>query len=914
VSRRRAWVVSAEDLALGEAAEVLPPDAFLAGTAGPAGTEPTVLNLVDGTRYLSQGYYVSLIAEARGHRVLPSIDTLAAFGSVPDLLRILEEAGVPTCRDAASLVGGVGAEREVVAVLGEIEDPALQRIAGLVHRRFPTPALCLRFVRPATEWQLFDLRPVAAEELDAAARTRLQRAIAAGRHDAAQPVSDAARATLAVLWDAKDPFKPSDEGALHRLERVGARLGLTVRRIGLHDLDRVAEHDALFIRVLTGPDLPSFSFARRAEALGIPVLDDPSSILRCGNKVFLAELLERAGVATPDTRLVHAETRFDEVAEDLGVPFVVKVPDGSFSRAVFKITTAAEWADRIPSLLGAAPLLVAQRFTPTPFDWRVGVLGGRALFAARYWMVPGHWQIRKTGADETRRARDGRVEAVPVERVPAAVKRLAIRAAERVGDGLYGVDLKETPLGPVVIEVNDNPDLSRDYEDRAEGDRVYEALAEWFLRRIAADAPFAARAPSTPRARREYRAYEVVGMEVEVALVEAGSLDVAARAEEVLAALGGRPTSEVALGPFAFSNEFFDHLVELKTTAPLADLTEVEAHLSAGFERLHAVLAPRGLRALPTSMHPWFDPTTARRWRRSGRAIYETYARLFDTQTHGWANVQSCQVNLPFGREHEAVAMLNAAALLVPYLPALAASSPVVDGALGPVVDNRLAHLLTHQTRLPETQGETVPEYTTGFAAYRRDVLRPIYRAVDRLPDARSIRHEWLNARGAVLKFSRRSMELRVLDAQECPKLDVAIAAFVRGALHGLSADLLRGRLALPAHPLLVEDLHACIEHGSRARVRAPHVAGIARDDEGRAAVADVLEGWLARAERHLRKAERPYLELVDRIRREGSLSERIRDRLRGAPDLRQELRVVYGELADALANNRPWPGRALRA
>lgn len=920
MSRRRTLVV-----APGPIPEVETVDAtrYLAEDARfePGGV--TVFNLCDVSRYLSEGYYVSLLADARGHEVVPSIDTLEAVVNVPEALRLLEEAGVPTLRDAARLTALGEAKRlEVISLFGRCDRREVARLAAKVYRRLPVPVCALSFVHHDGSWCLYDLRALSLDDLDEGTRVQLSERIRSGRVETAIAATGPVRASLAVLYDAADPFKPSYDEALSRLEKVGERMGVAVRRIGPSELERVAEHDALFIRCLTGPHLASFRFAQRAEALGIPVIDDTRSILRCGNKVYLAELLERAGIPTPESvRVVHGTT-YDDVTRAVGSPFVIKVPDGSFSTAVFKISSPEVWDERVTDLLRASPILIAQEYMPTEFDWRVGVLDGKPLFAARYYMVPGHWQIRRSAAPG-QAAKDGRAKAVPLEQVPPAIKRVACAAARLIGDGLYGLDLKEGPQGPVVIEVNDNPDLNRDYEDTAEGDRIYEDLLSWFVKRIEQDAvptpPTEPPPPDDParprigaiRARaRDYRAYEVVGVEVEYALVD-DQLGVIHAAEDALAALAGRPTSEAELGAVAFSNEFFDHLIELKTILPLTSLTESESLLAEGVERLARVLEERGARAMPTSMHPWFDPTAAVRWSRSGRRVYETYARLFDTATHGWANVHSLQVNLPLGREHEAVAMMNAAALLVPYLPAIAASSPMYAGRLQPAADNRLAFILDHQSRLPESQGVTVPEYVQSLAGYRRDILRPIYRAVDKLEGARALRHEWLNARGAVFKLSRKSMEVRVIDSQECPKVDMAIAAYVRGALHDLSVDLIRGRMVLPDHSLLVADLDACVRLGSRARVHAPHLFGLERDADGLASVAEVTGRMIMRAERRLRRTERPYLEIIDAIREQGTLSERIRARVEGAPDLEAAARATYLELCECLRHNRPWRGRA---
>jgi gamma-glutamyl:cysteine ligase YbdK (ATP-grasp superfamily) len=280
-------------------------------------------------------------------------------------------------------------------------------------------------------------------------------------------------------------------------------------------------------------------------------------------------------------------------------------------------------------------------------------------------------------------------------------------------------------------------------------------------------------------------------------------------------------------------------------------------------------------------------------------------------------NVQANHLSVPMGREGETVAMYNAAALLVPYLPALAASSPMYDGELQPDADGRLAWILKHQARIPESQGALVPEYLDSMSDYRRHVLGPMYAALDRLPDAGAIRHEFFNARGAVFKASSKRMEIRVLDTQECVRMDVAVSAFTRNALRFLTKRVLDGRVELPDHATLVEDFHACIRDGGAARVRAPHVPKLERDAEGRAPVRAVLRKLLEGACRGARKDETPYLELAGRVIETGTLSERIRAELMPYAEADDETfteaaRVIYIELMDCLEANEPWRRRGL--
>ncbi len=898
-------------------------DTYLAGRDPTLRGPAVIVNLCRDVRYLSRGYYVSLIADARGQHCEPTVDTLRNLLDEHVVFRALEEASIPTLdsteRAARVKTPKPAEEATIWLVAGQTADPRFRALGRRLHTIWPHPLLRVDVVREQRAWRVWKLQPVTLDALPDAERARLGAALAG---PLLGPQSEASSSlSLAVLFDENDPRKPSHRETIDRLARIGARLGVHVARIGLDELQRLGEYDALFIRTLTGVREPSFRFARRAEALWMPVIDDTRSILRCGNKVWLHELLDRHGLATPDTVLAGADTTFQELADALGTPFVVKLPDGSFSQSVNKVATAAEWRKLSGQWLSKSPLLVAQRFMKTDFDWRVTVLDGRPLFTARYHMAKDHWQIAK---NTPRGTTYGKTEAIARREADPEVVGLACAAASLVGDGLYGVDLKQTPDGPVVIEINDNPNLDTGYDDQADGNLIYEDLIRWFAARVEKEHTDLVPPPELPRPdvrmmrtpvqvaspqpQPPYKPWEVVGLEIEYPIVDAG-LNATGLVADVLRELAGRPTSGVELGVVGLSNEIVDHVLEIKTVLPLTSLVDTEVVLAETVRRVNSLLAARGARLMPTGMHPWLDPKRTRLWARSGRKIYATYARLFDVHTHGWANVQATHVNLPVGDEADVGPMMNAAALLVPYLPALAASSPMFDAKLQPSVDNRLAFIIEHQARITESCGEIVPEYTTGLAAYKRDVLQPMYAAVDRLPDAGLLRHEYFNARGAVLKMSRQSMEVRVLDTQECVRMDCAIASFTRAALRWL-APRAGDPSVLPPHGLLVQDFRAVVAEGSNARVRAPHLlpdGGTARD-----ALGVVLAG----CREHAPREEQPYLDLVADVIREGSLSERMAAFLRPHADdpeaLARVTRRLYEDLSECLVDNRPWAGRNL--
>ena len=420
--------------------------------------------------------------------------------------------------------------------------------------------------------------------------------------------------------------------------------------------------------------------------------------------------------------------------------------------------------------------------------------------------------------------------------------------------------------------------------------------------------PPAPAAGETPR----YRPFEVVGLELEYPIVDR-DLAVRPLVEPAFRRLHGRPTSDVAVGRAGLSNELAAHVLEVKTLEPEARLVEAERVLAGAVGDFSRLLADEfDARLLPTGMHPLMRPEEGELWRRSGRQIYATYDRVFGIRGHGWLNLQSCHVNLPFGDEGETVRMHDAIACLLPYLPALAASSPLVEGRLGPAVDNRLAVYATNQARVPAVAGDIVPEYMGSFRRYRREVLGGIYRELRKIPEARGLAREWVNSRGAIVRFSRRAIEIRVLDVQECVRMDVAIAAFVRGALVRLTGRMAAGEVERPAHAVLVADYRAAVAAGTAARVAAPHLAPLAGAGPGTTLPAGELLAALADdARAGLAAEERPYLDLVASRLAGGNLSERIRRRVEAAPARRRdgEIRALYGELADCLVENRIWEG-----
>ena len=440
-----------------------------------------VLNLCRSLRYQSAGYYVSLLAEARGHKVLPTLTTLQDLESEPLRRAIGEDLDADVAR---MLAGQNETPAPLRVVLGRSLDGRYPKLASALFRTFPAPCLEVAFERaPNGQWRLARVRSVGVADVPESEQGALEEAVVAFLRARMPRTTGPSTASfdLAILHDPTDPEPPSNASALKRFIAVAKQLGIEASLIEKRDYRQLPEYDALFIRETTRVNHHTYRFARRAAAEGMPVIDDPASILRCTNKVYLAETLERAGVRTPTTRILH-KGNVASIGRDLGFPVVLKLPDSSFSQGVIRVDDAAALERAAREMLRRSDLIVAQRFVPTEFDWRVGVFEGKPLWACRYYMARKHWQIVRR--DERGKKLEGDHDTLPIDQVPASVLDAALRACACVGDGLYGVDLKELEEGAVVMEVNDNPNLDGGVEDSVLGETLYRTILEGFLARL----------------------------------------------------------------------------------------------------------------------------------------------------------------------------------------------------------------------------------------------------------------------------------------------------------------------------------------------------------------------------------------------------------------------------------------------
>jgi glutathione synthase/RimK-type ligase-like ATP-grasp enzyme len=444
---------------------------------------PKLVNLARSYAYQSKGYYASLLAEARGHRVVPTVETMLELREAK-----LYEHALPDLEDELNRCARRAdfqpeGELKLLVCFGIARDPRFESFGRLLFDWFRCPALEV-FIEPG-EWLSIDrIRPRNITRLANGEGAFLREALHQHtRREWRDPKARTiAKYDLAVLYDPNEKIPPTSADSIKHFARIAEKHSVDVERITRRQLAELAEYDGLFIRETTSIDNHTYRFARRAWQEGMPVIDDPISMIRCTNKVFLMELLGSNQVPTPPTIMLAEPGDLPKAMDELGLPLVVKIPDGSFSRGVHKVHTLEEFKRIADELFEETDLILAQKFLPTEFDWRVGVLAGEPLFVCQYRMARGHWQIVKHGADGS--SREGGFRTFELDKAPRELIDIATRAARPIGDGFYGVDVKQTDQGFVVMEVNDNPNLEHGIEDQVGKDEIWIKLLRWFIERF----------------------------------------------------------------------------------------------------------------------------------------------------------------------------------------------------------------------------------------------------------------------------------------------------------------------------------------------------------------------------------------------------------------------------------------------
>ena len=444
-----------------------------------------IINLADSYSYNSKGYYCSLLAQARGHRVIPAIDTINKIETGTGVR--MNHALQKICNQWITKNNITEPFWHLNIYFGTCAEKGLEKIAHFIFDNYPCPLLRVTFNNHSRNQieniQTFPLSELSDQEQDYFANAldnfnkKVWRAPRSSRP---------ARYNLAILYDPEEKFPPSDKQALQKFLEVAKKMSIHAELITEEESTRLMEFDALFIRTTTSLNHYTFHWAQLAAQSNMPVIDDPISIIKCTNKVYLCELFEKAKIPAPRSILLfrddNKENTFEQISEKLGAPFILKIPDGSFSIGMHKVSNEEELKSALDGIFKESAILLAQEFTPTEFDWRIGMLDGEPLFACKYYMAKGHWQIYNHAV--TGKNLCGKWETIPIYKVPSKVLDTAIKASALIGKGLYGVDLKVVDGKAIVIEINDNPSIDHDVEDEVLGDELYYRILNYFVHQL----------------------------------------------------------------------------------------------------------------------------------------------------------------------------------------------------------------------------------------------------------------------------------------------------------------------------------------------------------------------------------------------------------------------------------------------
>jgi gamma-glutamyl:cysteine ligase YbdK (ATP-grasp superfamily) len=393
-----------------------------------------------------------------------------------------------------------------------------------------------------------------------------------------------------------------------------------------------------------------------------------------------------------------------------------------------------------------------------------------------------------------------------------------------------------------------------------------------------------------------YKPLEVLGPEHEYSLVDE-RLKPMPISDRIIKGYRGKMTNFIELPQFTFGKELQLHVMEIKANEPFKSPVEFEETMHKAVTTLSGIVKEHGARLLGTGMHPLLRLEDTAVWPHYHKKIYSQYAKIFNLNQHGWLNIQSFHLNLPFQKEADAIQTHNQLCNLVAYLPALSAASPFYEGKPGRNIDNRLQFYKANQKEVPSIAGDVIPDYATTLDGYKRDIIGCYSAALAKAgADKTLLDREWVNSRGIIFRFDRSALEVRVMDEQECVKSDVALACFVRAALRGMLAS----GAELSPHEFLFKDFNAIIKDGLKAETVSPY---------GKTARL-VCQHYLRLAQKHADADEKKYLSLIKLRLEEGSLSEVLRKRVlaRAAKtSFHEAITDIYSTLINCLYDNQPY-------
>jgi len=400
---------------------------------------------------------------------------------------------------------------------------------------------------------------------------------------------------------------------------------------------------------------------------------------------------------------------------------------------------------------------------------------------------------------------------------------------------------------------------------------------------------------------KKYHLFEVVGIELEYMLVDRDTLKIAPKVDELFTLKCGSLTSDVENANIAWSNELVAHVVEIKTNGPAKNVKTLSHDFHKNIKEINQLLERKKLKLLPTASHPFMNPLTETvLWKHSYSEVYELYNRIFDCKGHGWSNVQSMHINLPFYNDEEFAQLHAAIRVVLPVIPALTASSPILDGKITGSLDTRLEYYKSNQRKIPVMTGKVIPEQVFTKEDYHQKIFQPIQKAISSYDTEKVLDHLFLNSRGAIARFDRNAIEIRIVDLQECPKADLAVAELLIETLIWMIENLNLEELKSCQEDDLLKIFNQVIQKGNEV-ILPDFFVNTFSIKQNNVSVKQLWEFIYKKVSSNLTHEAN---EAIQVILEEGCLAQRILTTLSN-DDCEDKIREIYHQLSTCLAQNQ---------
>lgn len=441
-----------------------------------------VINLSNDFSYNSEGYYCSLLAQTKSHRAFPSIETINTLHAGNYIH--LDKKNQECCKNWLKQQTDNQDIYYINIYFGVCEEKGLINIARTIFNNYPAPLLRVGIWNKPNN-QLASIEFISLDSLNDEQQTLFANSLDHFNSSIwRKQTIKSPQYSLAILVDPDEKLPPSNTKALKKLISIAKKMNIHAELITQYDQARLLEFDALFIRTTTSLNHYTYQFAQLAQQNNLVVIDDPTSIIKCTNKVYLKELFEHKNIPAPQSKLIFEShpCTYKEICEALHSPFIIKIPDGSFSIGMRKVNNEEEYHEALNLLHKHSSILLCQEYIYTDYDWRIGILNNEIIFACKYYMAKGHWQIYNH--KQNGKSISGKFETISPHLIPISIQKVALKAAALIGNGLYGIDIKLIDNQPLIIEINDNPNIDHQIEDLISQDEIYYKILIHFNKEV----------------------------------------------------------------------------------------------------------------------------------------------------------------------------------------------------------------------------------------------------------------------------------------------------------------------------------------------------------------------------------------------------------------------------------------------